>query len=106
MNRGEVWWARLPPPAGRRPVVLVSRQSAYAVRERVTIAEVSTTVRAIPTEVHLGAKDGLPRKCVINTDNVVTLSKSYLEKKISLLRPEKIRELDAALAFSLGLDSV
>ena len=31
MRRGEVWWADLPAPAGRRPVVLLSRNEAYAV---------------------------------------------------------------------------
>ena len=37
MRRGEVWWADLPVPVGRRPVVLLSRNEAYAVRELVTV---------------------------------------------------------------------
>jgi mRNA-degrading endonuclease toxin of MazEF toxin-antitoxin module len=35
MKRGEVWWAKLDK---RRPVVLVSRQDAYAVRALVIVA--------------------------------------------------------------------
>ena len=31
MMRGEVWWANLPPPIGRRPVLLLSRNRAYSV---------------------------------------------------------------------------
>jgi len=105
VKRGEIWWARLPLPAGRRPVVLVSRDDAYAVRLKVTVAEISTVVRAIPTEVSLGRSDGMPKACVINTDNLVTIAKTYLESKIGSLREARVAELDAALAFSLGLDS-
>jgi mRNA interferase MazF len=104
MRRGEVWWAAMPKPAGRRPVVLVSRDSAYAVRASVTIVEVSTTVRGIPSEVPLSRSDGLPRKCVANTDNLVTIPKQWLESRIAPLRRGKLEALDAALRFSLGLE--
>ena len=103
MTRGEVWWARMPLPVGRRPVVLVSRDTAYAVKTKVTVAEVSTTVRGIPSEVPLGTGDGLPRRCAVNTDHLVTISKAHLEARIALLRPEKLAVLDEALRFSLGL---
>jgi mRNA interferase MazF len=103
MIRGELWWARMPLPVGRRPVVLVSRPSAYAVKTRVTVAEVSTTVRGIPSEVPVGRADGLPKKCAINADNLVTISKARLEARIAPLRPAKLAALDEALRFSLGL---
>ena len=51
MRRGDVFWATLPPPVGRRPVVLVSRDEAYAIKTRVTVVVVTRTVRGIPTEV-------------------------------------------------------
>lgn len=58
MRHGEVWWAALPPPAGRMPVVLLSRNEAYAVRALVIVAPVTTRIRHIPTEVPLGPEDG------------------------------------------------
>jgi mRNA interferase MazF len=103
MRRGEVWWARLDLPAGRRPVALISRDAAYLVRLSVTVAEVSTVARMIPSEVALGKRDGLPRPCVINTDNLVTIPKTLLESHITSLSKAKLDELDAALRFSLGL---
>jgi mRNA interferase MazF len=103
MRRGEVWWAKLPDPAGRRPVVLVSRDSAYAVRASVTVVEVSRTARGIPPEVPLSKRDGLPRRCVANADNVVTIPKVWLEARITALPSEKVSLLDAALKFSLAL---
>ena len=74
MRRGEVWWARLPGPAGSRPVVLLSRNEAYLVRDLVTIAPVTTRVRRIPTEVPLGPDAGLPKRCVANLDAITTMS--------------------------------
>ncbi|MEJ7732297.1 MAG: type II toxin-antitoxin system PemK/MazF family toxin [Polyangiaceae bacterium] len=103
MKRGEIWWARMPEPAGRRPVVLVSRESSYAVRSAVTVIEVSRTVRAIASEVPLGKRDGLPRRCAANADNVVTIPKTWLESRIASLAPEKMTALDSALRFAFGL---
>jgi mRNA interferase MazF len=103
VKRGEVWWARLDLPAGRRPVVLVSRDAAYLIKSAVTVAEISTVIRGIASEVALGKRDGLPRPCVINTDNLVTIPKALLEAHITSLGKPKLDQLDAALRFSLGL---
>ena len=54
MRRGEIWWANLPIPAGRRPVVLVSRNVAYVARNKVTAIEITTHVRGLESEVPLG----------------------------------------------------
>ncbi|MCD6093408.1 MAG: type II toxin-antitoxin system PemK/MazF family toxin, partial [Candidatus Omnitrophica bacterium] len=85
MRRGEVWWAEQPKPIGRRPVVLLSRDEAYEVRNAVTVAQVTTTIRNIPVEVFLDKKDGLPQKCVVNLDTITTIRKSILTKRICLL---------------------
>lgn len=103
MRRGELWWARLPSPAGRRPVVLLSRNEAYAVRQLVTVAPIITRSRHIPTEVPLGADEGLPKICVANLDTITTIPKQTLTKPISTLSPEKLRAVEHALKFALGL---
>ncbi len=103
MKRGEVWWAELPPPIGRRPVVLLSRDEAYAIRNAVTVAEVTTVVRNIPVEVKLDKDDGLPKVCVANLDTVITIRKDRIKERIGLLRPEKIAQINMALRFALGL---
>ena len=101
MRRGEVWWAKQPEPIGRRPVVLLSRDEAYRVRNAVTIAQITTTVRNIPVEVHLNEKDGLPGKCVINLDTITTIRKAILLERICSLRTEKIKQVDKAVKFAL-----
>jgi len=103
MRRGEVWWAELPLPIGRRPVVLLSRDEAYAVRNAVTVAEVTTTMRGIPVEVALGLEDGLPKRCVVNLDTIVTIRKELLIERITLLGSEKIEQIDRAIKFAFSL---
>lgn len=103
MKRGEVWWAQLPRPAGHRPVVLLSRDSAYRVRSAVTVAPVTRTIRNIPVEVLLDQKDGLPSRCVVNLDDVTTISRSFLKGRIAALSAERLRQIDDAIRFALDL---
>jgi len=103
VKRGEVWWADLELPIGRRPVVLISRDIVYRVRAKVTIAPVTTRIRGIPTEVELGPEDGLPRRCVVDCDSLVTIPKAWLKQQIALLNAEKIRKLNEAIKFALDL---
>ena len=103
MRRGDVWWANLPPPSGRRPVVLLTRDDASAIRSLVTVAPVTTRIRGIPAEVPLGPEDGLPRACVANLDTIDTIAQSRLQNQITALSPQKLRAVDAAIHFALGL---
>ena len=103
MRKGEVWWANLPSPIGERPVVLLSRDEAYSVRNAVTVAEVTSTIRNIPVEVNLGTKDGLPKKCEINLDTIITIRKELLTEKITDLTPEKTDKVNKAIKFALDL---
>ena len=103
MRRGEVWWAELPAPLGRRPVLLLSRDEAYAIRNAVTVAEVTSTMRGIPVEVALGPEDGLPKRCVANLDTIVTIRKELLAERITMLRNNKIEQVNIAIKFALSL---
>ena len=104
MKRGEVWWAELAPPAGRHPVLLLSRNEAYAVRELVTVAPVTTRMRHISSEVPLGPEEGLPKLCVVNLDTITTIAKRSLQERLVPLSPEKLKAVEAALHFALGLE--
>ena len=104
MKRGEVWWVEMPPPAGRRPAVLLSRDSAYHVRAALTVAPVARTIRNIPVEVLLDQSDGMPTRCVVNLDDITTLPKSLIKQRITSLTPEKIHQIDVAIRFALDLD--
>ena len=81
VGRGEIWWAELPQPAGARPVVLLSRDEAYQVRQLVTVAPVTSRVRNLPVEVSFGSAEGLPRPCVANLDTVTTIPRRSLSRR-------------------------
>ncbi len=104
MVRGEVWWANLPEPAGRRPVLILTRNRAIQVRDSVTVAQVTATIRGIPTEVRLGAADGMPKTCVVNVDILQTLPKSRLEGRLGALSAAKMAAVREAVIFALGLE--
>lgn len=104
LNRGEVWWARFASPDKTRPVVLVSRQDAYVYRDFLVVARVTTRVRGVRSEVAVGRREGLPRDGVANCDDLTTVSKRVLLRRVAPLGEAKLAELDEALKFALGLD--
>jgi mRNA interferase MazF len=104
MKRGDVWWAALPKPAGRRPVVLVSRDEAYQVRELVSVVPVTTRVRELPTEVPLGRAEGMARRCVANADTLTTIPKRTLVEYAGSLGAERMGQLESAIRFALGFE--
>ena len=106
LRQYEIWWAELPKPAGRRPVLLLSRDAAYAVLNKVVAAEITTTIRDIPIEVPLGTAEGLPRKCVVNCDNLRTVPKQSLVERISQLPPQRIPEVKRAVGYALGWEEL
>jgi mRNA interferase MazF len=103
VQRGDVFWANLPDPAGRRPVVIISRSEAVQVRTLVTIAPVTKTIRRIASEVPLGREQGLRTRCVANCDSLKTVSKRRLTERIGSLDSSKLVALDAALRYALGI---
>lgn len=104
MKRGEVWWVEMPPPAGRRPALLLSRDAAYRVRAAVTVAPITRTIRNIPVEVLLDQSDGMPTRCVVNLDDITTVPKSLIKQRVTTLSPEKIQKIDEAIRFALDLN--
>ena len=73
LRQFEIWWADLPKPAGRRPVLLLTRDDGYSYLNKFIVAEITTTIRHIPVEVQLGKRDGLSAPCAVNCDNLRTV---------------------------------
>jgi mRNA interferase MazF len=102
----ELWWASLPEPAGRRPVLLLSRADAYSYLNKFVAVEVTSTIRRIAVEVPLGRSEGLPSKCVANCDNIRTVPRSSLTKRIGQLSPTRQSEVKRALGHALAWDEL
>ena len=106
MRQYELWWADLPKPAGRRPVLLLSRADAYTYLHKFIVAEVTTTIRNIPVEVPLGRPDGLAKPCVVNCDNLRTIPRLVLKERISKLSAARIPEVKRAVGYALGWEDL
>ncbi len=103
MRRGELRWYRFARPDKRRPVLILTRDSAIDVLGEVTVAPVTSTIRDIPSEVLLYPADGLPRDCAINVDHIQTVSKAKIGPLIVSLGAQRMAEVRAALLFALGM---
>jgi len=97
----EIWWAALPEPAGRRPVFFLGRSTSFEYLGRVLVAEVTTTVRGIPQELHLGRREGLPTSCVANLDALRTLPRMRFGARIGRLSVSRHVEVKRALGHVL-----
>lgn len=104
MRRGEVRWYKFRRPDKKRPVVVLTRDSALEFLGEVTVAPITSTIREIPTEVALGPVDGLPRECAVNLDHIQTVSRGQLGALVTTLPERRLEEIRGALPFALGFE--
>lgn len=105
MRRGEVRWYTSQALDNRRPVLILSRDSAIGFLNALTVAPITMTVRDIPSEVFLSPDDGLLTDCAANLDNIQTVRKDRLGSLVAYLSSERMEEVNQAVAFALDLDS-
>jgi mRNA interferase MazF len=102
--RGEVRWYRFKEPDKRRPVLVLTRDSALAFLGEVTVAPITSTVRNIPTEVLLTTEDGLSRTCAANLDHLQTVARDRVGALVATLSAARMAQVKEALLFALGFD--
>lgn len=102
--RNDIFWVDLGPPAGRRPVCVLTRDAAIAVLAAVTCAPITRTIRGIRSEIEVGPEQGLPERSVISCDNVITVPLSaFGPEPVGHLDVATRAELDAALRYALDI---
>jgi mRNA interferase MazF len=108
-RRGEVWlvnWnpARGSEHAGKRPALVIQNNIGNEHASTTIIAAISSSVKIYPMTVLLEPpQGGLIRPSIIKTNQILTVSKDRLEKKLGLVGEEKMKEVDQALKLSLAL---
>ncbi len=106
MNQGDVYWYTFRAPDKRRPVLILTRNSAIPYLTGITVAPITSTIRGIPSEVVPTPADGLFNNCAANFDNIQTIQKANLGTFITHLSAAKMREVRAAIEFALGFDAL
>ncbi|MHB1517382.1 MAG: type II toxin-antitoxin system PemK/MazF family toxin [Acidimicrobiales bacterium] len=101
MRRGELWLAEV--RRKRRPVLLLTRSEVLDVRELVTVAEITTSIRGLASEVaidHTGV--GLDRPSVVNCDGLHTVTQASLAGPIGQVGEDVMRRVCSAASYALG----
>ncbi|MEN8113339.1 MAG: type II toxin-antitoxin system PemK/MazF family toxin [Actinomycetota bacterium] len=101
MTRGEIWLTKV----GRksRPVLVMTRPEVINVRRLVTVAEITTSVRGLSTEVTIDYEDaGLDRPSVINCDGLHTVAKSALSSRVGVVDDATMADVCWAVSYALG----
>jgi mRNA interferase MazF len=100
---GEVWLADLGLAAKTRPVVIVSRFDPDPPRALVLYVPLTTQNRSSRYEVVLPRLPFLNRDSVANVQGLASLPTVRLERKLGALPANVMREVQAALKFTLDL---
>jgi mRNA interferase MazF len=78
-----------------RPALIVQRDAAIAVMERVAVAPITSTIRQLPTCVALGPAEGLHHDCVANFDSIAVVPKYSLTRRLGELGVRRHEICDA-----------
>ncbi|MGE3908204.1 MAG: type II toxin-antitoxin system PemK/MazF family toxin [Chloroflexota bacterium] len=111
-RRGELYWVNLDPSIGSeiaktRPCVIVSNDVGNQYSARVIVASLTSggTDRVYPFEVLVPAGEaGLSADSKVALDQIRTVDKRRLGRRIGTLNQGHQRQVDRALRLSLDLD--
>ena len=102
VGRGEIWSYRFKSPDKRRPVLILTRPEVIPLLHTVMVAPITSTRRGAPSEVAVGADEGLKRDSAVNLDHVQTVEQDRLVGFIGTLDETKMRQVCRALAIATG----
>lgn len=98
--QGEIWWADLPAPAGRRPVLVLTRTAALP---HLSNATITRTRRGLRAEVDLTRADGVPTDCTVSLENILTIPQGALRRRIATLGAAKLTDVFHAIHFVFAM---
>jgi mRNA interferase MazF len=101
MQRGEIWFATT--PGGDRPVLVLTRDPVADRIGSVVVAALTRTQRGLVSELDLEAiDDGVPSDCVVNFDNLHTLARESLRRRVTTLSAARMAQACRTLAAATG----
>lgn len=101
MTRGEIWLAQV--GSKTRPVLILTRPEVIEVRQLVTVAEITRTIRGHAAEVEIDpGRSGIDQRSVINCDGIHTIAQSMLHSHVGSLDDETMSEVCWAIGYALS----
>jgi mRNA interferase MazF len=83
-------------------VLVLSRDDVIGLLHTVMVAPVTSTIYGAPSEVVVGADEGLKHQSAINLDHVQTVERARLVSYVGSLGAAKMRAVCRALAIATG----
>jgi len=111
VERGEVYWADLgkrrgSEQEGRRPVLIIQNNLGNKHSPTTIVATLTGELEKKTERLHVRVSpvtSGLPREGMVLTEQLVTIDKTRLGKRIGRLSDDEMRKVDMALQRSLAL---
>jgi mRNA-degrading endonuclease toxin of MazEF toxin-antitoxin module len=101
LRRGELWLAEV--GRKKRPVLLLTRSEVIDARRLVSVAEITTSIRGLATEVDIDHLEvGLDRPSVINCDGLHTVTQVSLTGPVGRVGDDVMRKVCSAVSYALG----
>jgi mRNA interferase MazF len=96
VKQGDIWWVDLPDEKSR-PYLVLTRERAIPVLHSVLVAPITTRVRGLAAELPVSRLEGMSTDSVANFDNVKTIRKTYLTRRLGELGAGRWPEVCAAM---------
>ena len=101
MQRGEIWFAAT--PGGDRPILILTRDPVADRIGSIVVAALTRTRRGVVSELDLTpAQDGVPTERVANFDNLHTLPRDTLRRRVTQLGPARMAQACQVLRDATG----
>jgi len=107
LRRAEIYVADLSPVRGHeRPVLVIQNNVENEYSSTTMVANITAqTKKRMPIHVGIATDEsGLPKDSIVLLEQIRSLDKERLERKIGGLGQEKMREVDRTLCKSLDLE--
>ncbi len=106
MIQGDVCWYKFKEPNKERPVLILTRTDLIPWLNAVTVAEITTNIRANDSELWLDESDGLPERCTVNFTNIQTVPKTRIGSTITHLAQDRLNEIRSCIEFVFNLPAL
>lgn len=101
MEQGDVWLLE-EPHERPRPCLVLTRPEALPLLSAITVAPLTRTARGIPTEVVVGPDDGVRVESVVSFDNVRTVPRGRLTRRLGQLSDGRWHEVCFAIRAAIA----
>jgi mRNA interferase MazF len=109
LRRGDIWLVNFNPARGSeqkgiRPALIIQNDIGNEVSPVTIVAALSSVIKTYPINVEIKpAESGLEKDSVVKLNQIRTIDKERLIKRLGRLSSPKLKEVDSALMLSLGL---